>query len=102
MPHATPEKIKTSQFVHLQPRYSAANPPINGPVTGPFIGPILQILKARARYVSLVMSATVPGEFEIMAAPAQALSPMLVLITRRNEATIPKKPYNENLRKSSC
>jgi hypothetical protein len=41
--------------------------------TGPFIGPILQILKARARYFSVTISETVPGAFEIIAAPMHAL-----------------------------
>lgn len=85
MIHPMAENIKTSQFVHLQPKYSAAKPPMIGPVTGPFIGPMLQILKARARYVSVVMSATVPGEFEIMAAPAHALFTMSEFIMRKEK-----------------
>jgi hypothetical protein len=79
MIHPSPDKIITSQLVHLHPKYWAANPPAIGPVTGPDIGPILQMLNASARYCSSTISLTVPGAFAIIADPASALGATLDL-----------------------
>ena len=43
-----------------------------GPKVGPFNGPIDQMEKANARYSSVVISLSVPGELAIMALPAIA------------------------------
>jgi hypothetical protein len=65
--------MTTSQFVHLQPRYSYTKPPIRGPVTGPFMGPMDHIENARVRWASSEISETVPGALAIIAAPKHAL-----------------------------
>ena len=43
-----------------------------GPKVGPFSGPIDQMENPRARYFSVVISPTVPGELATMTLPARA------------------------------
>ena len=129
-PKATPEIIITIQLVHLQPRYldtlskelnkkllkiksatyCVEKPPIIGPNVGPFRGPIDQIENANARYSSVVISASVPGELAIIALPAIApkkrttttsgnddASPQGIIRTvKRNMLTMytGRRPYN--------
>lgn len=52
--------------------YCVTKPPIIGPKVGPLSGPMDQIEKAKARYSSVTISLTVPGELAIIALPATA------------------------------
>ena len=53
---------------------------------GPFRGPMDQILNANARYSSVTISPTVPGEFAMTELPATAPKNLKTMIWARLEA----------------
>lgn len=96
----------TIQLVHLQPRYLEPHqsnltdaedtgkyshwvekPPISGPNVGPLSGPKAHIENANARYSSVTMSLTEPGEFATIALPAIAAKNRTTTTSARDVAS---------------
>ena len=84
---ATAARIMAIQLAQRQPRYWYTNPPISGPVTGPLRGAIDHSDMQRAKYFSVEMSTTVPGELETRAAPNRAPKKRTTMIWASDVAT---------------